>query len=651
MKYIIKCYPEIQGPTYLGTLVGGPPVQVLMNSSDEEVARLRHEEPHANEDCHAKKDLLTEDDIYCCSLSKTLCHTSTPVTVGFYSPCGTRIHSLLENIAECMHKESCRREENEYRRTHLRPRRPEGMNYLTLLWYLVFYEPVITEVHLRRKNIDFLFIRFSAWQYAGSDKLWAGLVTTLCDHIRQHFGPLPLSFYHVVGSRPRFASGFSQDEWRLKKKVAFTAGGLVVILLAGVSLATVVLLVPGIRDGSALKVVSAVFGTISGSGVVLALAPVIKHLIITQKKKIESMTNNEKFTSHLGFMSAVKREIELLTSFVYYMEIFERQRLRIVFEITSLDMCYPERVVGVLNAINTLLSDTNAPFIFILVVDPCIITSCLEQSGNMKGMADNGYLYLNRTVSLPFSIPEIGIRSKMRFLHETFQNREDLMYRIITRNVEQGVRKAKGMNPALAEMEASMEMDQHQIDAQAVQYIHEAFHCLHNEHDCLYRYVPESIIQMKRIVNTIPITLRLMTQQHSLRHDICPRSVAGWVVLANQWPCRLSWILQCTEDRQQCQPPEDFNQQLLWEVFVDNCRELFSMHKDLQNIMALDGDPELFEQFLSHDFPFTVQEGAKYLKYTVNLDHSIRHRMGHLRALTMLEKMHKKKEADSDKTD
>lgn len=525
------------------------------------------------------------------------------------------------------------------------------MNYLTLLWYLVFYEPVITEVHLRRKNIDFLFIRFSAWQYAGSDKLWAGLVTTLCDHIRGHFGPLPLSFYHVVGSRPRFASGFSQNEWRLKKKVALTAGGLVVMLLAGVSLATVVLLVPGIRDGSALRVMSAVFGAVSGSSIVLALTPVIKNLIISQKKKIESMTNNQKFTSHLGFMCAVKREIELLTSFVYYMEIFERQRLRIVFEITSLDMCYPERVVGVLNAINTLLSDTNAPFIFILVVDPCIITSCLEQAGSMKGMADNGYLYLNRTVSLPFSIPEIGVRSKMRFLHETFQNREDLMYRIITKNVEQGVRKSKGMDRALTEMEASEEMDQHQIDAQAVQYIHEAFHSLHNENDCLYLYIPESIIQMKRIVNTIPITLRLMTQQHSLRHDICPRSVAGWVVLANQWPCRLSWILQCTEDKQQCRPPEDFDRQLLWDVFLDSCQELFSKRKELKNIMALDGDPELFEQFLSRDFPFTVQEGSKYLKYTVNLDHSIRHLMGQLRALAMLEKMYKKKGDDEEETD
>ncbi|NXC23259.1 NKPD1 protein, partial [Corythaeola cristata] len=98
------------------------------------------------------------------------------------------------------------------------------------------------------------------------------------------------------------------------------------------------------------------------------------------------------------------------------MEIFERRRLRVVLEITSLDVCYPEKVAGVLNAMNTLLSDANTPFIFILAVDPSVIVPCLEQTGCMKGLADNGYLYLNRTVTLPFSIPEMGARSRLQCL-------------------------------------------------------------------------------------------------------------------------------------------------------------------------------------------------------------------------------------------
>ncbi|NXM36571.1 NKPD1 protein, partial [Oxyruncus cristatus] len=98
------------------------------------------------------------------------------------------------------------------------------------------------------------------------------------------------------------------------------------------------------------------------------------------------------------------------------MEVFERRQLRVVMEITALDLCLPEKVAGVLNAVNTLLSDAHAPFIFILAVDPSVVVPCLEQTGCMKGLADNGYLFLSRSVSLPFSIPDVGARSRLRCL-------------------------------------------------------------------------------------------------------------------------------------------------------------------------------------------------------------------------------------------
>ncbi|KAK9394379.1 NTPase KAP family P-loop domain-containing protein 1-like [Crotalus adamanteus] len=615
-----------------------------MSYSDEEAAQLPHAEEyheagslfstkdsHFSHDGHCDEDHLSEDEIYCSCLLKTLCHTPTPVTVGFYSSHKARVHTLLDQIAESMLEESIRREKEEFGRTHKKSRVPEGINYLILLWYIVFCQPVITKEHLQRKTIEFLIINFSAWEYACSNQLWAGLVSILCDHIRNHFGPLPLSLYHVVGSSPQSDSGFIH-EWRLKRKTCCIAGGLMVsILLVGASLVTTALFVPGIRDGTILKYLGSSIAAILGSGFIIAISPVIKNLIISQKKKIESMTSDEKFTSHLGFRSAVKKEIELLTNFVYYMEIFERRHLKIVFNITCLDICYPEQVVGVLNAINTLLSDTKASFIFILVVDPCVIVSCLEQASSMKGMADNGYLYLNRTVTLPFSIPEIAIKSKKRCLQEIFQIRKDLM---------NGISKSKmdlGHDEALVDMEAAVKDNQHRIDVLASQYIHEAFQCLQNEQDRLYHYVPDSIIQMRRIINTLPITVRLMTQQSLLKNNLCPRKVAGWVVLANQWPCRLSWILQCMEDKLQYQPPKDYEKKLMWDVFMETCPELYSKHKELQNIMALDGDPKLFERFLSGDFPFTVQEGKKLLKYTVNLDHSIRCMMGELQDLAILE--------------
>ncbi|NWY08215.1 NKPD1 protein, partial [Nothoprocta ornata] len=378
---------------------------------------------------------LTEDDVYCRCLSQTLCHTSTPVTVGVYAPCARRLYSLLDKVTGFMKEEMARREEAELLRSRQRPRSPEGWGLLLALWYLAFYKPVITELHLRRRNMEFIFIRFSAWQYAGCDKLWAGLVTTLCDSIRHHFGALPLSVYHVMGSRPRYAAGFSQREWVLKRGTCLRLWGLLAVLSAGLTALLVALLVPGVKENHALKVIGSTVASLSGSGLVLGAASILKNLFVSEKKKIERLTNSEKFTSQLGFMSKVRGEVEALVGFLAFMEIFERRQLRVVLEITSLDICYPEKVAGVLNAMNTLLSDANSPFIFLLAVDPSVIVPCLEQTSCLRGLADNGYLYLNRTVTLPFSIPEMGARSKLQCLEEAVQTREDLMYRIITRNV------------------------------------------------------------------------------------------------------------------------------------------------------------------------------------------------------------------------
>ncbi|XP_068945096.1 NTPase KAP family P-loop domain-containing protein 1 isoform X1 [Petaurus breviceps papuanus] len=589
-------------------------------------------------------DIVTEDDVYCSCLSKTLCHVPTPVTVGFYAPFGCRLHMMLDKITALMQKEAAQREAEELQQAQWKPRQVHGWGFPRLLWYLVFYQPVITELHLRRKNVQFLFIRFSAWQYAGTDKLWAGLVTTLCDGIRSHYGALPFSLYTVVGNKPAMAPDFCQREWHCRRRVCLILLALAAALALGVGLLYLSISGRGPgreggSHGSMLKVFGGAATTLSGSGLLMALYSVGKHVFVSQRKKIERLVTREKFGSQLGFMCEVKKEVELLTNYVYFLEIFQRRRLRIVLEVTGLDTCYPERVVGVLNAINTLLSDSQAPFIFILVVDPYILASCLENAGSMKGVADNGYLFLNRTVTLPFSVPVMGRRTKLRFLEDAVQSRDDLLYRAIARQLRGSHKGApsEAEGTELLHVEVAGGQDQGRIEAEAGQRIQEALFCLHDEQDCLYEYIPDNVVSMRRIVNTVPITVRLL-HEHQARGGAMrptPRQAVAWVVLANQWPCRLSWALQCLEDRQQVEGGPD-PQAPLWGIFHDNSRELHTMTKALQNVVDLDGDPELFARFLGIDFPFTVAEAQSLLCCTVNLDHSIRRRMGLIRSIRAL---------------
>nr|XP_019610378.1 PREDICTED: NTPase KAP family P-loop domain-containing protein 1 [Rhinolophus sinicus] len=585
-------------------------------------------------------DILTEDDVYCSCLAKTLCHVPVPVTVGFYAPFGCRLHMMLDKITELMEQEATQREAELLQQVQWRPRSVRGWGFPQLLWYLVFLQPVITEVHLRRKNVKFLFIRFSAWQYAGADKLWAGLVTTLCEGIRHHYGALPFSLYSVLGNKPATTKAFRQREWHCRRRVCLALVVLVAALGLGVALLYLSLGTHVPSHSGASSSLMRLFGgaatTLSGSGLLMAVYSVGKHLFVSQRKKIERLVSHEKFGSQLGFMCEVKKEVELLTDFLCFLEIYQRCRLRIVLEVTGLDTCYPERVVGVLNAINTLLSDSHAPFIFILVVDPSILAACLESASSMKGTADNGYLFLNRTVTLPFSVPIMGRRTKLQFLHDAVQSRDDLLYREMTRQLQPSRPIGdEGAQLLAVEIQAGAERTQSCIDAEAALRIQEALFCLHNERDCLYEYVPDNVVSMRRIVNTVPITVRLLQQQRRDFGGPTPRQAVAWVVLANQWPCRLSWVLQCLEDRQQSGGAHEARERL-WDVFCDNSSELHTMTKALQNVFDLDGDPELFERFLGADFPFTVAEAQSLLRCTINLDHSIRRRMGLIRAVSSL---------------
>ncbi|XP_032033389.1 NTPase KAP family P-loop domain-containing protein 1 isoform X2 [Hylobates moloch] len=587
-----------------------------------------------------QKDILTEDDVYCSCLAKTLCHVPVPVTVGFYAPFGCRLHMMLDKITALMQQEAAQRESEELQHVQWRPRAVSGWGVPQLLWYLVFLQPIITEVHLRRRNVQFLFIRFSAWQYEGADKLWAGLVTTLCEGIRHHYGALPFSVYSVLGNKPATRQDCCQSEWHCRRRVCLGLLALLAALGLGVGLLYLSLgghaLGHSSPNGSLLKVFGGAATTLSGSGLLMAVYSVGKHLFISQRKKIERLVSREKFGSQLGFMCEVKKEVELLTDFLCFLEIYQRRRLRVVLEVTGLDTCYPERAVGVLNAINTLLSESHAPFIFILVVDPSILAACLESAGNMKGTADNGYLFLNRTVTLPFSVPIMGRRTKLQFLHDAVQSRDDLLYREITRKPWlPGDAGGESTQLLAVQAQAGTKRGQGRVDAEAARRIQEALFCLHDERDCLYEYVPDNVVSMRRIVNTVPITVRLLQQLHGDFGGPTPRQAVAWVVLANQWPCRLSWALQCLEDRQQTGGAPE-GRARLWDVFRDNSRELHTMTKALQNVLDLDGDPELFERFLGADFPFTVTEAQSLLSCTVNLDHSIRRRMGLIRAVSKL---------------
>ncbi|KAM8952805.1 NTPase KAP family P-loop domain-containing protein 1-like [Pelodytes ibericus] len=604
----------------------------------------------------------TKDDVYCFSLAKALYNVNSPVTVGFYASWGRRKDILLNKVETYLCEESLKKEKEEIQKTGQRTRKSSGKDLLKLLFLMIFHHPVITERHKQRKNIRYVFIRFSAWEYAGSDHLWAGLVTTLCDGVENYFGLAPISVYRAVARKTKIIDYPHQKEWISKKFLCIPLWlAVILVILLGIGVG-VLILIFGFPLGdatddliTAAESVGATVVGISAAGMIRVAIVMMRNAVVTQRGKVERKMNKTDMSSQLGFMSDVKREVKTITRFIQLMEVFQRQKIRVVLEITNLDKCMPDKVVGVLNAMNILLSDPRAPFISILAVDPSIIVDCVESSQLLKGMASNGYQFLNRIITLPFSMPKMDCDTKLFVLSHILEGKEELA--IDTENEDIGLSIGETPNETdqllvwhqpkqndylVCEVPLKVMSSDNQSQSNSTlsdkgprtkALIEEAFKHLY--HESMRECITDNVIHIRRAVNAITMTIRLMVRKVP-RHKIKPQQVTKWIILVTQWPCRLSWLLQCIEDEQQRRCLEDSGNQSasysrvsLWEIFEKSLEELDAIKVNLKNLLELDGDPEIFHHLLRDDLK--VEDVGYFLPFTVNLDHSIKRQMELLR--------------------
>lgn len=373
-----------------------------------------------------------------------------------------------------------------------------------------------------------------------------------------------------------------------------------------------------------------------------------KNLICNLDLNIKSGMDNERVSTKLGFMNAVRKEMWFLSQFIQFMEVFERRRIRVVLEITNLDRCSPKKIVAVLDAINILLSDEESPYISILAVNPDIVVQKVNFADGCFAKEDRAYALLNRIVTLAFTIPPLCDDSKRSLFYSLTSNTkvpEDSMSEDKRRtgslkktsssdfpSVEVAL-QTKESYPLMDKTTATLDVRDEEVE-KLVRSIFTS-----NETN-LNKYMLEDAMSMRRVINSIRVTVIIMK---ALKKELPQvEHVAAWVVLANQWPCRLSWIIQCVEDAEQRADIDRNNEaktddsKTLWKVFSDSRAELYVMSAQIEDLLEQDGDPEMFERFLLVDFKFTVKDLKTFEVAMVNLDHSIRKELAHIRGTSRL---------------
>lgn len=544
-------------------------------------------------------------------------------------------------------------------------------NLILLIFRLLFCRPVWTKNKGKKKSNSYVFVKFSAWHFAGSDLLWAGLVMQLCQALQDSFGNLQLSLFRVAqynqkedGVKKKTED--SSEDWRSKKVCCCPLWTFVLVTL----MVCLFVLVPififtfsnlkaedgeekdqeyGVLGGFTIAVLG-----VPAAGVMRFIFMLIKNLIVRQDAHVRNALDNKKISEQLGVMHEVRKEMRLLSCFVHFMEIFMKQRIKVVLEITNLDRCTPAKIVGVLDAINILLSDEESPFISLVAVDPEVLTQKIDQAKDCFSKKDRGYGFLDRIITLPFTIPPLGEESKCKVFknilwnqsEEPFDTRSNEADHLHGVNTSISVEDAPLLERSLNEEDRAASLR----ESKTISYnftesgreeledsINKVIESLCGK-SRLQTYVSENTVSMRRVSNSIRVSMMAMK---ALNVDTLPPDrVAAWVVLVDRWPCKLSWILQCMEDEQQIlqtgQTMVWDHSRTLWDVFSEHRIELHVIREEVEKFLERDDDPELFETFLKHDYIFTVNEADQLKKYTVNLDYSIKNELARIRQISTL---------------
>ncbi|XP_023187971.1 NTPase KAP family P-loop domain-containing protein 1-like isoform X1 [Xiphophorus maculatus] len=600
---------------------------------------------------------VTTDNIYAYALSKTLTKVSSPATVGLYSSCQDRLYVILDQIGVYTNRESLRIEEKSEKGQKPRAVKHSVKDFLVLIVRLLFYTPVWTTENQNHHNVRFLYVNFSAWHFAGSDMLWAGIAIRLFSAMQMNFGKLQLALYRVT----QYDEEDELKEKEVKDSINNWAYKIILgyplwFVFVGIIVVPVVLLVvffvlgfPEIQspEGQGTEhtevelLEGAVFiclGIPAATGLRFVFQ-MVNSLAFSQAHNIKKGMDNERISKRLGFMNEVRKEMWFLTQFIKFMEVFERRRIRIVLKITHLDRCSPKKIVAVLGAINILLSDEESPVLSILAANPNVLLEKVKFAENSICKEDRAHGLLNRIVTLAFTVPTMSENLKRKLFHSLNNTpgfSEDCPLRWNRHR-----RKTSVIEPIVVAIGESTESFSDTLEMKEDELEKMVQTILSNGEKKLNKYMLDDAISMKRTISSVWVTVIIMKLLKKEFPD--PEHTAAWVVLANQWPCRFSWILQCVEDEKQRAAIDQQNMssddsKTLWEVFSESREELYVMRTHIEDLLEQDGDPEVFEALLKDDeFEFTLKNLEIFQVGMVNLDQSVRRELALIRGTCRLE--------------
>ncbi|XP_070579630.1 NTPase KAP family P-loop domain-containing protein 1-like [Ptychodera flava] len=605
---------------------------------------------------------------YAKSLANALYSTKlpTPLTIGILGPCGSGKTFLVKLLTRILCK----------MQSAYRASQGDAWSEFKLLLLILFYYPPPPQKVFDTNETDFIFVKFNAWEYAGSNVLWAGIVTNLVGKIERYAGYWKTRFFRIVAKpselclQSKSAKGEPKKISRKTKIIVpipnfLLLAFLILLFIVGVILAILI----GVceieidselesnttspESDSQLTVSKAVIAIEGAIVTVLSMAlvtniknivNVVSTLIKSQKAKIESMVNKPNFSDKLGFMADIKREVLIASALINWIARYKKKPVRVVITVDDLDRCSYDKAVDVIDAMKILLSDENSPFICIVAIDPRIVAGAIEK--RLGAVSEKAFLtgheYLKRFLQIRFCVPLMTQKSKRSYLEQLKINASSGNQENFSEGEEKmGNGKMYLMEPKTRQRRMGDNKEETELLDVSVNNNTEDDTFMKSMLDELQNGVlkfikgcPRSI---KNIYNTLCVTAH-MVKVMGRPPAFLPSELVLWIVLLDQWPYRSAHMIHFIEDSFE---KRDLGVEMshtvkLSDKLKDICqliKDRLDKPRDWKMLITLDADPELFEKLLNTEMEsFDVEDVRQILPYTIHLDPAIMYSIRHAQA-------------------
>jgi hypothetical protein len=401
-------------------------------------------------------------------------------------------------------------------------------------------------------------VRFDAWKYERSERLWAALAKAIYEQPQAEMSLLERVRFRVL------------LEKRRQGLLAFLTKGLAApLVVALVGIAT--FLTQGNRSGSFLG------GTIGVVLVFVASAGRYWGLLSNPfKRAIEGYASRPRYEEQLGFTSDADKDIQCMTKTLTR----DENRALAVF-VDDLDRCSTRSVVDVIEAINQIfnapaapersrkaaVSDAGRRCVFVLGMDRELVAAAIDVTykevvaqlttrGRLLGK-DFGHSFLSKVVQISVTIPEPTEERMRKLLSEVTENASpfqednttaystDTLASMQAKLREVPLKNPGDVAPASRALERELTSDDERqalleaarlvradlLNADSTEVVEAEFEVL--------RYLDRNPRQVKRFDNAFRLQLHVAnaTRLDSLDFDKDQLVALGkWVALRLRWP-------------------------------------------------------------------------------------------------------------------